>query len=436
MPSVLLLFLLLASTTWGVSRAWVPWSSQRVQQQQQQRSPPSSSLPPSYRLSSYQRTTGIAATTATTVSLRGVADDLLYQEQEKLLVDRGVWEGEIMKDTATPLLTHVVKGAGTKGGFGDGHGTGGSTKKKKVKNNKQKTTAAATPSSSSSSLSSATIKAQGKELAKVLQQRGVVRVDQVLSDETADQLRAFLYQLRHESESLVAAGTIPPIRRFADVLLRRNRCDMPVPLGPDIVTRALDEILLQSPAGEMVRNLLTDGAVLYELSCLMSDPGSQRQVVHPDTPYSTQFDDPVLYTCFVALQDITIDMGPTTWLPGTHTLEMHEAFQDETTPHAPGVTTESRKDHLLRTRPSVLGVLPKGSCGVYDSRLLHCGGANRSDTSRALFYFSFKNPTMGTVGNPGSIRRDMIGKWTLRTLQEELTLIRQGKPSGNFVSEI
>ena len=361
--------------------------------------PSSSSLPSSCRPLLRQTTT-----TTTTTTLLGVADDLLYQEQEKLLVSRGALEGELMKDTHSPLKTHVVKGAGSGGGFGGG---GGGSK-------------------------TSAVKAQAKELTKVLKNQGVVRVDKVVSDDTVDQLRAFLYDLRQESEELVAHGKIQPIQRFANVLLRQNRCDMPVPLGPHIVTQALDEIMVQSPVGAIIKNLLSDKAVLYELSCLMSDPGSQRQVVHPDTPYSPQSDDPVLYTCFVALQDITLDMGPTTWLPNTHTLAVHEIFKDETI--AAGAS-ESPKDTLLRTQPAVLGTLPKGCCGMYDSRLLHCGGANQSERSRALFYFSFRNPTIGSVGNPGSIRRDMIGKWTLKALQDELKLISKGKPSGNFVSE-
>ena len=341
------------------------------------------------------------------------ADDLLYQEQEKLLVSRGALEGQLMAQTDTsPLQAHVVKGAGSKGGFG----TAASTKK----------------GGGGSSTSATAIKAQAKELAKVLKQQGVVRIDKVLSNTVADELRAFLMNLRAESEALVAAGKIQPIQRFADVLLRHNRCDMPVPLGPDIVTTALDEILLQSPVGGVIQNLLTDQAVLYELSCLCSDPGSQRQVMHPDTPYNPLSDEPVLYTCFIALQDISIDMGPTTWLPNTHTLEIHQQFQDESIANG---ATVSPKDLLLQTQPAVLGTLPKGCCGLYDSRLLHCGGANESETPRALFYFSFRNPKITSVGNPGSIRRDMIGKWDLQSLQKELKLIRKGKPSGNFVSE-
>ena len=103
--------------------------------------------------------------------------------------------------------------------------------------------------------------------------------------------------------------------------------------------------------------MLGKQAALYELSCLISDKGSSRQVVHPDTP-CTADDEAVLYTCFIALQDIDLTMGPTTWLPGSHTQAAHDLFKDD---YVASSSDESSKDKLLRTTPSVLGVLPKGS---------------------------------------------------------------------------
>ena len=161
----------------------------------------------------------------------------------------------------------------------------------------------------------------------------------------------------------------------------------------------------------------------------MSDPSSNRQVLHPDTPHK---DEPVLFTCFIALQDISLDMGPTTWMPETHNSpELHEQFQDETILDGEEF---SPKDKLITSRQSVLGVLKKGSCAIFDSRLLHAGGANTSDTSRALLYFTFQNPAITNVGNPGSIRQYLIGKWTLQRLQKELTKYQKGKTSEVFAA--
>jgi|UPI000581AF7B ectoine hydroxylase-related dioxygenase (phytanoyl-CoA dioxygenase family) len=316
----------------------------------------------------------------------------LYMEQEAILVRRGEREGSLMAHVVDPLKANVVKGTGSSGGFG-GRKEGGENSQLKV---------------------------EGKAHADVLKTEGVVRIDNVLSKETADELRIFLYDLRSESEKLVESGDIQPIERFANVLLKENRCDLTVPLGSKIVADSLCSVLQHSPVGHTISNLLGKDAVLYELSCLISDPGSQRQVMHPDTPYLN--DDPALYTCFIALQDIQIDMGPTTWLPGTNSMVAHKQFKDEDCSSG-----ESAKDKLLRSTPGVLGTLPKGCCALYDSRTLHCGGANGSNQSRALFYFSFKNPSMGYPGNPGSIRREYISKFRLADLQKEMKAYGRGR---------
>ena len=113
----------------------------------------------------------------------------------------------------------------------------------------------------------------------------MIRIDNALTPDTADAMKEYLYNQRYRSEDEVREGKIAPIQRFADVLLKRNRCDLPIPLGDRIVTEALEESLCRSPVGATISSVFGDGAILHELSCLMSDPGSQRQVIHPDTPH-------------------------------------------------------------------------------------------------------------------------------------------------------
>ena len=386
-------------------------SHRRLDFQQRGRLP--SRVPRGRTSSQLPRTTGIASQND---NFGSDAPSLLYQEQEKLLIRRGEVEGELMSKTPPePLQSPVIKGVGA-GRGGGGGGFGGKSGS----------------SSSGSKSGQQLLKAQAKAYAKVLKEEGVVRIDRVLSEATADELRAFLYDKRMESEELVRSGQVQPIDRFADVLLKTNRCDMPIPLGSSLVANALAEVLLQSPVGKLYSTILSDAAVLYEFSCLMSDPGSQRQVVHPDNPFKDDDDEPVLITCFIALQDITLDMGPTTWLPRTHTKEMHDIFQKDDS----GTEEEKGKDWLLETQPSVVGVLPKGSCGIYDSRLLHCGGANQSNQSRALFYMSFKNPKIGYPGNPASIRKELTGQneLTLKELVDDLSRHVKGKPTNRVTT--
>jgi ectoine hydroxylase-related dioxygenase (phytanoyl-CoA dioxygenase family) len=237
--------------------------------------------------------------------------------------------------------------------------------------------------------------------AESLRTEGVVRIDRVLPDHLADAMHTYVSSLRDRSNEAIKNGDAIHSDRFANVLLHTNRCDLKIPLGPSQVQETLRSILLKSPVRNVFETLLGPNATLYELSCLISDPGSQRQNVHPDHP-CLHNDHPLVVTCFVALQDITLDMGPTIWLPKTHCVTAHERFQSirvECMLDSP----ESPKDRLLRTTPCVVGILPKGSCVLFDSRLLHCGGANSSNSSRALLYVSFKHPNVRYPGNVGSI---------------------------------
>lgn len=331
------------------------------------------------------------------------ASGLLYQEQENILIRRGELE-ESFVTNAKPLEAPVIKvrGTGKAGGFGGG----GSKGKKSVNINVK------------------SLKAEGKPHAQVLKKEGVVRINKVLKPDTADAVREYLYDLRYQSEEEVHEGKIQPIQRFANVLLKHNRCDLTIPLGDDIITKALREALVISPVGAAIYSLFGD-AILHEFSCLMSDPGSQRQVIHPDTP-CIDGKGSVLYTCFIALQDVTLDMGPTVWFPRTHNTDAHRAFQNSVNIEG----GDSPKDNLIKTQPAVLGLLSKGDCAIFDSRLLHCGSANRSDQSRALFYFSFKSPDVGYPGNPASIRKELgSANVLLEALMKDLELFGKGKGS-------
>ncbi|KAL7471777.1 hypothetical protein ACHAXS_012230 [Conticribra weissflogii] len=350
-----------------------------------------------------------------------VSDDvsnLLYEEQEKLIVRRGEFE-ESLVTNVVPLEASAVKvrGVGGSGGFGGGKFK---TKKKTKSSSSNPKNNNNNNNNSNNNNNNNNFQAEGEALARILQTEGVLRLDDVLPPATADALLHYVRSLRRASELQVRSGEVPPLHRFADVLLKSHRCDLPLPLGQSpLLSSALHSLLLRSPVASVVERVFGRDATLHEFSCLVSDPGSQRQVLHPDTPH-LDGKGPVLYTCFVALQDVTPEMGPTLWMPGTHSKEAHDAFGDG-----------SVKDDFLRNQTAVAGTLKKGDCAVFDSRVLHCGTANRSHleggtrsvggTSRALFYFSFKNPEVGYTGNPASIRPE-IGRAmvTLGELMEDL----------------
>ena len=318
-------------------------------------------------------------------TLQSQASYGLYEVQEELITKQAKHEETLMTNYQGPLQTKPLK-KGSTASTGVGFGAGNKINK-------------------------ATLRAQGKGYAQILKNDGVVRIDNILSKEQCHDLSEFITELRHQSEIEIKEGSIPQSQRYADVLLRKNRCDLTMPLNTITLT-ALNTILNESPIGTTLESALGKKAPLHEFSCLISDYGSDRQNIHPDTPiYDGDDSIAVLYTCFIVLQDVALDMGPTLWMPGTHTSEVHELFQDD-----------DGKDGLLRENPYVLGVLPAGSCGIFDSRALHCGTGNNVEGScRKVFYVSFQNPKIGYPGNPPSIRPELKGRLTLDVLKKELS---------------
>lgn len=181
-----------------------------------------------------------------------------------------------------------------------------------------------------------------------------------------------------------------------------QRWDLRLPLHPCRV--ALRELLI-GPLGTALEALVFDEAELHELAVVISAPGAIPQVVHSDADWSERAS---IFTAFVALQDVELDMGPTVFLRGTHTAEAHDAFD------AQGLRALTRMDARAAT-------LKAGDVSLYDRRLLHTGGRNRSDIARLLFYVTFRRAGADAdVDNANSLRHEYRGQLSLRNLRGEL----------------
>ena len=95
------------------------------------------------------------------------------------------------------------------------------------------------------------------------------------------------------------------------------------PADPEVA--AVVQELLTGPVGAAFAELCGPDAVLRECSAVVSAPGSPPQPCHSDTKWT---EDLVLATCFVALQDIGPELGPTRFLPDTATADAHGALAD------------------------------------------------------------------------------------------------------------
>lgn len=218
--------------------------------------------------------------------------------------------------------------------------------------------------------------------ATAVQNLGVTKLPGILSLETAEELLGFVLQEFHDSCAAAVDDPVLQRDRFSAGLLQQRsgvdhhqtRWDLKLPLAP-VVRKALRE-LLRSQLGEAIMSLAGGAdAELWELAAIISAPGAVSQVVHRDTKYSVQ---PCLFTVLVALQDVSQDMGPTRFLPGSHTEEEHLLY--DTDPLA----------YLCGAR-SAVAILGTGDGSLFDSRLLHCGGANRSEKNRVLLTVTFRH---------------------------------------------
>ena len=149
--------------------------------------------------------------------------------------------------------------------------------------------------------------------------------------------------------------------------------------------------------GAAVAALVGDDAQLWELAAIFSAPGAAPQVVHADAVWTPR---PLLLTAFVALQPVTRAMGPTRFLPRTHVdpapaAALRDGGDVSDVPLPPGA----------RAPPSRVALLHAGDAALYDGRLLHCGGANRSDELRVLLYLTFRAADGG-----GQVEREEGGR--------------------------
>ena len=169
---------------------------------------------------------------------------------------------------------------------------------------------------------------------------------------------------------------------------------------------------------------------VVEFSCIIADPGAPAQALHFDTPLLPEeggYDGSgaSLFTVFIPLQDIDMDMGATCLIPGSHTsVEAHQAFAEDRARHD---EDEKQKGKSGPMRPYLGERLlqdPSRECRVFagtagdavvmDSRVLHCGGENTSNKRRRLLYVTFHCGTaLSSSGEAGVAKRPAHSTYSL-----------------------
>lgn len=183
-----------------------------------------------------------------------------------------------------------------------------------------------------------------------------------------------------------------------DEIVQRSpgRWDVPIDPGEfDLDDQAM-------PWWPVISSILGDDAELSFTGVISSDPGSPSQCWHSDSPHEDAEHRPAnVLNVLVALHDVPPAMGPTEFARGSHLLTNHRLnpalVVEELIYQHEGTTPETLVDGTGHAVPQTwTAPLPAGTCLVFDDRILHRGGANRSDEIRHVAYFTYRRPGYST----------------------------------------
>jgi len=126
-----------------------------------------------------------------------------------------------------------------------------------------------------------------------------------------------------------------------------------------------------------------DSSEIYrsQLQLLVSCPGSVNQFFHQDNARKG-------VTLIIPLEDVTMEMGPTQLLPGSHKLSEAGAPSTETGWLGTFASFKSVFHHLCQKLP-VRASVGAGTAIVYDGRVLHRGLANNSEVPRPVLVYRY-----------------------------------------------
>lgn len=316
------------------------------------------------------------------------ASDLLYEDQQNAKARGAAEEQRLLGDNIKPLAARKIKQVPVKRGSGFGAG-------------KQDTRSPA--------------QRLAVQQAKHMKKDGVMRIDNTLDGETCDRLRRHVLRQQELADVETARNADVSEDYYGVENRRKNRCDLLLSLvsndngddddddGDEVILDVLQQVLGEKGTLRPIyEELVSNEGEFYEFAAVITNPGSDRQQIHPDLPHRKEAP---LYVIFLALQDITEEMGPTTFLLGTHTKKERDAFDDR-----------QQREEQLSNAKSRLALLNKGDAVLFDARILHCGNANEEEggSTRAMFNFSFRNPKEGgNLGYCGSMRPGYVGKISL-----------------------
>jgi len=223
-------------------------------------------------------------------------------------------------------------------------------------------------------------------LVSEMESNGVSRIDSLLTESQTKEILAFINA--ELSLSIKAVGDLSLENDYFSLSkAQSNRWDLKLPMAivadSGVLGRTMNILCKEGTLlGDTLQSIVGKQGRIHELAAFVTVSGATRQIIHTDSSWTAL---PSLFTCTISLQDIDVDMGPTVFIPGSHTEDAHLVRMEEFM-----MEDIDSKDSSLLDLPHELSMLRAGDAALYDSRILHCGGANRSvpNEARVLLYFS------------------------------------------------
>lgn len=275
--------------------------------------------------------------------------------------------------------------------------------------------------------------------AEQLMSEGYIVIRDVLDEQTCEALRSHVLLCTDEALKLNRLDLLGNIQE-AD-----NRSDLKLDLCKPVV-EALNQF--GARCGGLLTRVTGGNAKVVELAAISSSKGAVAQPVHADTMHGvTRFlqsdivmpeanmDDGVsedegveddvadivkavatetalIFTSLVALQDIESEMGPTHVWPRTNTVEHHATLWGTS---VSGKLSVEEADEAFKVEHRKMN-LRRGDLVLYDSRTMHCGGANSSDRRRSVLCISTMGPGIRPDGTTWTLLDSLKGRISLTKL--------------------
>ena len=156
------------------------------------------------------------------------------------------------------------------------------------------------------------------DLIHKLKDCGVVRLNNLVDEGLIQRL---LLNVNYQLKNSIAEAAVDKYQtsiHFGNSKAQTNRWDLKLAYN-DVIDETMKALLCHgSKLGETLHDLVGRNACIVELAAFITTEDARRQIIHSDTFWSETSS---AFTCTVALQDIDEEMGPTVFIPHTHTKE-------------------------------------------------------------------------------------------------------------------